>query len=344
MAEGSSNGPVLDPLRVLRVFSEDQYEDMIGDWQRGYLQTKYARVENIGGPTDKGRDVICTDYQGASHFYQCKHYDRKLAKNDIFPEIGKCCYYSFTKKYPVPKKYYFVSPQGVTPDVRDLFAAPEILKQEIIDQWSKKCQSKITSNPVLLEGDFLSFVTQFDFSIYNYVAPEEFLADFKTTPYYTKWFGKISKPRKLISAAPDIISPNESTYIRKILDAYSDYLGKHIDDEKRLKETDPELWNDFNRQRLYFYSAEYLAAYSRDIYAPEFEWFEQLKQEFYHGIIDEIQQDAINGFERLRKVLSRAVLINTSSSNPLTSEAKTLDKKGICHHLANERDEIKWTK
>ena len=340
----SVSGPTLDPLRILRVFSEDQYENMIGDWQRSYLERKYSRVENIGGPTDKGRDVICTDCHDSTYFYQCKHYDRKLTKSDIFPEIAKCCYYSFIKKYSVPKKYYFVSPQGVTPDVRDLFTSPERLKQEIIGQWSKKCQSKITSGEVKLEGDFLAYVTGFDFSIFNYISPEEFLADFKCTPYYTKWFGKINKPRKLISAAPEEICCNELTYIRKILDAYSEYLGKNIENEKKLKEIDPVLWKDFNRQRLYFYSAEYLAAYSREIYAPEFKWFDQLKEEFYHGIIDEIQQDAENGFERLRKILSLAVSINTCSGNPLTSEAKTLDKKGICHHVANEREEIRWTK
>lgn len=51
----------LDPLRMLRVYNNEQYEEMIEDWQREYLGTKYTRVERLGGPGDKGRDVLCTN-------------------------------------------------------------------------------------------------------------------------------------------------------------------------------------------------------------------------------------------------------------------------------------------
>jgi hypothetical protein len=335
----------LDPIKILQVLNEDDYESMIEEWQSDSLGKKYVRVEKLGGPGDKGRDVICTDMNGDSYIYQCKHYDRKLNKQDVLLEIGKCCYYCSKGDYPTPKKYHFVAPQGVATQARDLLKSPASLKEELGTNWSKICQSKISSSKeIKLEGSLLVFIDGLDFSIFDYIPPREFLADFEKTPHYTKWFGKLSKPRKLITTAPEEIRENELTYIKKILEAYSEYLGNNIEDAKKLKETNAQLWADFNRQRLYFYSAEYLAAYSREIYAPELQCFEQLKDEFYHGIIDEIQEDAQNGFERLRNVLKLAQGLIISSSNPLSCEVNIKDRKGICHHLANERDDVRWKK
>jgi len=335
----------LDPIKILQVLNEDDYETMVEEWQSDSLGKKYSRVEKLGGPGDKGRDVVCTDGNNDSYVYQCKHYDRKLNKQDVLLEIGKCCHHCSKGDYPIPKKYYFVSPKGLATQVRDLLVSSTNLKEELKANWGKICQSKISSSgEIELESGLLAFIDGLDFSIFSYISPREFLEDFEKTAHYTKWFGKLVKPRELITAAPDEIRENELIYIRKILEAYSEYLGINIEDEKKLKETNTKLWDDFNRHRLYFYSAEYLAAYSRETYAPELQCFEQLKDEFYHGIIDEIQEDAKNGFERLKKVLKRAEGLITSSSNPLSSEVNIKDRKGICHHLANEREDITWKK
>ena len=341
----STLSTILDPLRILKVLNEDQYEQMIGQWQSYYLNTKYTRVQNLGGPGDKGRDVLCSDSNENQYFYQCKHYEGKLTKGDVFPEIAKCCYNCYIGTYPVPKAYYFISPHGVTPLVSDLIAHPNGLKEQIRLNWPNMCQSKVTaSEQIRLEAEFLAYFERFDFSIFHYVTPQEFLDDFSKTPYYTTWFGRICKTRELVEQAPEKVAENELTYITKILDAYADYLGTSISDYTKLKELNPELWDDFNRQRLYFYSAEFLAAYSRETYAPELKSFDVLKEEFYHGIIDTIKEDAQTGFHRLRKVLDIALLLNTSASNPLNSELKPQDRKGICHHLANERADVQWKK
>lgn len=335
----------LDPLKLLQVFSEEDYEEIIEEWQRDYLGERYSRVERVGGTGDKGRDIICTTKDNDCFIYQCKHYNRKLNKSDILTEIGKCCYYCFKEDYRIPKRYYFVSPQGVTTQVMDLFNSPDNLKEELKINWKNRCRSKISSSQLIeLEGDLLSFIGEMDFSIFNYVSPNEFIEYFKTTPHYTKRFGRLYKPRKLITDAPKEIREDELTYIKKILDAYSDHLGKHIEDEKKLQEIDPKLRTDFDRQRLYFYSAEYLAAHSRETYAPEWESFEKLKDEIYHAIIEEIEEDAKNGFERLKKVLKRAGELTISANNPLSSEVNIKDRKGVCHHLANEREDVLWKK
>ena len=55
------------------------------------------------------------------------------------------------------------------------------------------------------------------------------------------------------------------------------------------------------------------------------------------------EEDAENGFLRLKKVLDRATDLEITN-NPLMSSVKVNDRKGICHHLANERDDVKWKK
>jgi hypothetical protein len=110
-----------------------------------------------------------------------------------------------------------------------------------------------------------------------------------------------------------------------------------------LAEIDPKLHEEFIRHRLYFYSADCLGRYSRDVYPPEMPWFEQCKNEFYHGIIDEINEDAKNGYERLKRVIKRATDFNISLGENPDVKLRTQDKRGICHHLANEREDIKWT-
>ena len=141
---------------------------------------------------------------------------------------------------------------------------------------------------------------------------------------------------------PEELEKRELPYICKLLDAYGDYLGKSIEDRKKLLEIDSTLYEDLKRQRTYFFSADCLAEYSQLVYPREYQWFEKLKDEFYDGIIEEVMEDCKHGFERLRKVLKRATDLQIGSGQLLTSSILVQDRKGICHHLANEKEEIVW--
>ncbi len=331
---------VLEPKRVLCSLNDEQFEEMIYDWQNTYKGKRYARLEWLGGPGDKGRDVKCTWVNGDISIYQCKNYEGKLGPSDIFPEIGKCCYHSFNGDYPTPIEYIFVSPHGVSPNVSDLFSDPLELKKQLKANWSTACQPKVH---VQLGGNIEAFIDNMDFSIFNHVSPKEFLEDFEKTCYYSKYFKDIKKPRPLGPyKAPDNIHEKELVYIAKILSAYGEYLHENIEDEKKLKALDPNLYEDFKRHRFYFYSADCLAQYSREVYPPETPWFDNCKEEFYHGIIDEIIEDANHGYERLKRVIRRAAELSVSLGENPSVRLRLQDKKGICHHLANERDEVKW--
>ena len=337
----------LDPIKLLSVMSSSDYEQMTEEWLTSFLKDKsgkYIRVERIAGAGDKGRDVACTVNKESDMWdnYQCKHYESPLAPSNIWVEIGKLCFYSFNKEYSVPRKYYFVSPHGVGPSLRDLLKKPTELKKGLKENWDIYCKMKITkSKEVLLEGDFLKHIDGFDFSIFDYVSQQEFIDQMKETPYYQKHFGVLSKPRPL-TECPDEIKDSELEYIRKILAAYSDYLRTHLDKSVEL-DSYPELKEHFNRQRRCFYETQTLKEFSRDIHDPKLEYFEKFMDEIYDGIINEIEDDAAHGYERLKKVLKRAEQIQVTN-NPLIVDVKVKDRHGMCHHLANEREKVKWVK
>lgn len=337
---------LLDPEMMLRcIRDDDKFEAMIRDWQSVQIGKKYTRVEKLGGANDKGRDIACTGLTGELYIYQCKNYHRLLKLSDILPEIGKVCYYCYRGDYQIPKEYWFMSPMGLVNTVADLIHKPQELKSALKTHWPKMCQSKICAETIMLTPQLSTFIGAMNFALFDYYSPDRFIKEFQETPYFSHYFLQIIKPRPFVRPVSEEIDKRELPYIRKLLDAYSDYLGKNIDDCKKLQETDGTLFQDFKRQRQNFYSADCLAEYSREVYPRESLWFERVKDEFFEGIIDDIvAEDCKHGFERLRRVLKRATELKIGSGKLLDSAIMVQDRKGICHHLANERDEVVWTK
>ena len=341
MASTTANVIILDPLKVIQCLNDEQFEQMIEEWQTYYKGTKYQRVEGMGCAGDKGRDIKCTGIGLFKDLYifQAKAYNKKLGKTQIFPEIAKCVFNTFKQEYSIPREYRFVSSLGVSPTVSDLFADPAKLKQELKANWNNMCSTKIqSSTTILLSGDFLTYVDNFDFSIFNYISPQEFIDDFKKTNYFSKYFSQLNKPRPL-TQMPEQIKNKESKYIGKIVEAYDERFQLPSKDVTKLKETNPKLWEDFNRHRFCFYSAEFLSAYSREVYAPDTQWFEGVKDEVFYGIIQDLQEEAKDGLERLNKVMRTASSLKVGDDKGQNSISVTVqDRRGICHHLANEKD------
>ena len=125
----------ITPLKLLKIISETEFEEIIHEWVFGYLKKKYEKVCNLGGPGDKGRDVAAYyDYKkNVWDNYQCKHYDHKLRPSDIWVEIGKLCYNCYSGNLTIPKKYFFISPLGVGSKVHDLLKQPEQLRKGLED-------------------------------------------------------------------------------------------------------------------------------------------------------------------------------------------------------------------
>lgn len=342
----SSAGHVVSGIPIpktkrIELFSPNEWEEFTEEWASS-LEPSYRRVARFSGPGDMGIDIVgfvtSETFDGGWDNYQCKHYVASLMPSDIWVEIGKIIYYSFSGEYPAPRKYYFVASKGIGTKLGKLLANPPKLKQEAMANWAAHCEMGIsTSFATRLEGDLLKYFDTFDFSIFSSKTLVEMIQGHSKTPFHAVRFGGGLPKRPAPSGPPSQIESAESRYIQQLLEAYGDYSGESIVDVAVL-DSKPELRRDFLRQRERFYHAESLRNFSRDTVPVG--TFEALQNEIYHGVIDVCESDHDNGFARMRATVSQSAQISISSS-PLSSVTQTQDKQGICHQLANE-DRIRW--
>lgn len=140
---------------------------------------------------------------------------------------------------------------------------------------------------------------------------------------------------------PEDITPEESKYIRALLDAYGDAEGvdsvelEFLNSHKKVK----KYKRHFSRQRQDYFNADFVRHSTRassDMYGngP----FTDLEKEIHDGIIDIYEDDFPHGLERLKKCLEQAALVQIGrswiKSNPEWLSVSV--KKGVCHILVNE--------
>jgi hypothetical protein len=336
--------PAIDRLKI---FSPEQFEDLIREWSIGFLMKRkdYVECKKASGGGDKGRDIIGIIDQATGKWdnFQCKHYDHVLSPSDIYIEIGKILYYTFIKDYTVPRFYYFITALGVGPKLNEWIENPEKLKAELILNWDAYCKRKLLSTEVLLISDFKIYVENFDFSIFKGYDPQQIIDEHQTTPYYSARFGGgLQSKKRPITTVPSSIHLQELVYTTKLLMAYSDYKKTSISHITDLK-GDAELIEHFNRQRESFYSADSLNQFSRDSFSPDYDYFKDLKGQFFRGIIDIVTDVHGNGYQKVKATTNFAKTLQIGQ-NPLSNELIMEDREGICHHLANEEEQITWVK
>ncbi len=333
--------PAIDKLRIV---SNEEFEDIIREWVSGYCEKKYIRVWRPGGANDKGRDVIAiVDDSGTYDNFQSKHYDHPLMPSDIWTEVGKLCYFTFDKSYQLPRKYYFVAPQGVGPTVGDILQKPDELKSKLLENWDNHCKNKITDKvEILMSNEFLTHINNIDFSIFTFLDPQDLINQHMQTNYYAARFGGGLTRRR---EKPNITRFDESEmllrYVEQLFEAYSDHNKDVIDSISKLS-TYSDMFEHFNRQRSYFHWADALNQFSRDQLPIGNSCFEDLKEEIYHGVVDTSKGNHKSGYENIIKTTQEAKNI-TIESNALLSVSRIEDKMGICHHLANE-NKLTWVK
>lgn len=331
-----------EPSNLIKLYSQDDWEEFIREWVES-LRRRYREVRRASGAGDKGRDVV--GYVGEINAggpwdnFQCKHYDHALHPSDIWKELAKLCYYTFTKKYSVPRAYYFVAPQGVGPEVLQLLENPANMKAGLIAQWEKGDLLKISKKDVPLEGDLRQYVDAFDFTIIKDAPPSRMIAEHRETRYHAARFGGglVSLPPDK-AEVPEAIADHESRYVEQLLQAYGDHLSKPLSALTDLQ-GHPALRKHFDRQRTHFYLAELLRNFTRDN-IPEDGCFERLQEAIYDGVIDTAEASHANGFERVKKTIAAARTIQIDS-HPLKECLEGYHRSGVCHQLANI-DRLKW--
>ena len=335
-------GEIIPPFDKLKLMNEASFEDFINEWAF-YLKNIYVKVKTRRGSGDKGRDVIGVHQNGKEDIFQCKHYKSPLSPSEMWIEFGKLCYYTLNEAYKIPLKYYLVSPLGVGPKLGELIDKPEQLKKGLLDNWENSCKTKITkSKEIPLTDDIIKYISDFDFSIIDTIEPNELIEQHRNTPFFARRFGGgLQKHRDLtmIQEVSDDIRKTEIVYVNEIYRAYEDYLKVPIE-KKEDFESNQKLMDHFQRQRNCFYFAETLEQFSRDALPPGSKAFDNLKDEIHEQVIDVCDEDYPNGYIRLKKTIQAAKTADYSS-NPLSSELKSQDKTGVCHHLVNEK-RLKW--
>jgi hypothetical protein len=255
-------------------------------------------------------------------------------------EIGKCLWHASQDRFRPPRKYYFMAPKDCGMTLKKLLLNVTELKAELFAKWDKWCASSITSTQTIaLEGPLGAYADAFDFSIFTFKPTLEVIDEHRKTPYHVARFGGGLPDRPDAEGPPPDPAPEESRYLRQLMDAYGDHKKTTVLDHAALA-TWPELAKHYRRQREFFYHAESLRTFARDNVPPG--TFEDLQEEVYDGVVEIEAAPHPDALARLNAVTQAATHLYITA-NGLISVTKIKDKRGICHQLANQ-DRLQWVK
>ena len=339
-AQQVSHGAYVSPIDRLKLFSADDWEIFTEEWLDLKTNNTYIKIEQLAGAGDMGRDVVAyiTDPKDNPSYewdcYQCKHYDHALRPSDIWVEFGKIIYYTYKSEYPIPKKYYFVAPQGIGTSLNKLLQNTSKLKDKLKENWDKYCKTKITKTEnVLLEGDLLDYYDSFDFSIFDSIAPKVIIEEYKNHEKYLVRFGGSLPPRPIVEI------PRKREDLRYIDQLVKSYNTNSTDEILNIDDISSKSHKGhFEDARKSFYKAEELRMLNRDSLPDGV--FENLKENIYEGVSSKSREEFEDGYKKVLAIESEATKIPIES-NPLKDVCQTIDKKGLCHHLVND-EKLTW--
>ncbi len=340
-ADTVASGPLVPAMDLMKLLSPNDWEAFVLEWADS-LKSEYQLVEKCGGANDMGRDVIATVKENDPDVwdnYQCKHYDHPLYPSDIWLELGKAVYYSSIGEFTFPRKYRFVAPQGAGTTLIKLFKKPKELKEKLIENWDSHCRRGITTTKeVVLQGDLRDHLDELDFRVIGYIPAQRLIEEHRSTRWHIARFGGGFPQRGPIPNPPAEPTEYEVVYLEKLFAAYSDHRSAPVANLDDLIGVDA-LIRHHDRCRKDFYSAEYLRGFSRDTLPPGS--FETLQEEVLAGVQDIIDGDHEDGYRRLLAVV-RAAREMQLTKHALIHRLDTRDRSGICHQLANDREEVRW--
>ncbi|KJY71066.1 hypothetical protein TW78_16240 [Vibrio coralliilyticus] len=324
--------------------SAAEWEHFIEEWMT-YRKEEYFDFERLGGAGDQGRDVVgfVNDPVGKDDYvwdnYQCKHYDEPLAPSKVWLEIGKICYFSFENEYPYPRKYYFIAPKGIGTKLSNLLKKPKDLKAGLYENWDKYCKEDLTkTGDIALNKELKEYIDTLDFSIFDKIATIKLIMEHSKTQFHVTRFGTQLPNRPNIPDLSPLLDECNSIYVKKLLGAYDSHSNSSITSVEDL-DGHPKYVRHLNRAREEFLHAETLRNFSRDN-LPSNE-FENIQNQIYSGVIDIVDDEHADGFDKVKQVVREAKRLQLSTINPLSSCLTVNDRGGICHQLA-DNNEISW--
>lgn len=303
----------IPPVDQVKIMSPLAFEQFITEWLYGCRINQYDRIVNIGGAGDKGRDVIGYYKDGTCDYFQCKHYESPLMPSDYYLELGKLCYFTYSKEYEMPNKYYIMASNDIGPSLQDLLKNFDKLKEALLKNWDSYCKRGITkTTEIKLDDRLRNYINFFDFSVIECFPIAKVINEHLATMYGNIRFGGIQVEKPVKVKIPEKYENEELKYIKELFMTYSEKLGKKINSIDDLKEFSKYLEN-FQRQRKSYFAAETIRRFVRDTFTDSKE-FEVLKEEIYDGIIDTCMEEYTLGMERLNAVMKQVVSVSTTKS------------------------------
>jgi hypothetical protein len=339
---GVGAGLPVNPLDRLAQFNAKDFERFTLEWADGYLKKNIPGVDEIqqrGGAGDKGRDIVVwldppKTKTRRWHLYQCKHYSARLSAGKAVCEIAKVLHYTLTENYTAPLEYWFVTHRGVTGGLQDLLDDPDKLRAYILKNWNKYCAGAITdTGKVPLTDDLKAHIASFNFSIFRAKQPHDLINEHQKTRYHLTVFGAPLINRPPPPAPPSIVAPSERGYVAQLYEVIAEQLGVSIKEAVDFAHSKP-MQNLFDRSRITFYSAEGLKELARD-HMADMAFFDSLLTNFGDGLYHTYTAPAASGLVRLRSTVQAAQSLQLGA-HVLEPHTTTLDREGVCHHLAND--------
>lgn len=152
-------------------------------------------------------------------------------------------------------------------------------------------------------------------------------------------------PKPVAIEVPEEFSVTEMVYVSAILEAFAEDAGVSVISQGELitKAEYSKYKDKLDRYRMDYYKAESIKESLKDTkLESENGLFEKLEDETYDSIIDKVEDDYSNSYERMKNVLQHVTTVELSS---LLARVPDLvggaQRKGLCHILVNE-ERIKW--
>ncbi|WP_253858104.1 ABC-three component system protein [Prauserella alba] len=321
------------------MYTPDEWEDFIREWVTA-LKESYVQIKRLGGAGDKGADIAAfkTDrqFEGAWDCFQAKHYSEPLGFAAAASEILKVFVSVLEGAYTLPDSYQFLAPRGLSTQFNMLVSKPTALRERFLVR--------------LVEGDTLvkgldagttdavrSAAERTDFAMFRSVE----VLDALTTHSHTRWhaarFATSLPARGDSEIPPGEYTPDEARYLQQLLAVYAERRPDKITTLDSVANV-PKLSSHLQQQRVRFFRAESLKAYSAAAVPPG--TFEELQEDIHAGVIDVAEGDHADGYARLGQVLTQVGSLDLNR-HKLIGVTDIDDRKGVCHQLANE-DRLIW--
>jgi hypothetical protein len=327
------------PEKIVFGYDPDEFEKFVEEWVPA-LDSEYVRVVRQGGAGDHGIDVAAfltrQGLEGPWHNYQCKRYRGALAWSTAAAEIRKMFAGVVTGQFILPEQYTFVAPV-IGPSLQQALERPLATRKGFVEALRESTDKVITDLGPRLKREAEELAASTSFEMFETVDMKRMLEQHRRTESWVDRFPPRFPPRPAVLEPPEEPAPGEFRYVQQLVQVYAERWPDDVGTLARIAQH-PTAGPHLRHQREAFFSAECLRRYGEEAY-PEGH-FDAIVKDIYDAVVDVARDDHPTGWKRLQAVTSQAISAGLTQT-VLAQHVRTLDRTGVCHHLANE-NELTW--